>query len=64
MKSRLMGFAAEAFDFGGSHEPTIDSFAQLTPGKYLSSPGLWLGLVVAALFVTTAIRMRRYRGPL
>jgi ABC-2 type transport system permease protein len=64
LKYRLMGFAPEAFDFQGRHEPTIDSLSQLTPGTYLSSPGLWLGLVVAAAFLAGAARLRRYRGPI
>ena len=61
---RLMGFAAEAFDFQAHSRPTIDSLAQLTPGKYLSTPGLWIGLVFAAAFLAAAIRLRRYRGPI
>jgi hypothetical protein len=59
-----MGFAPEAFDFGGRENPRIESLVQLTPGTYLSSPGLWLGLAVAAVFVGAAIRLRRYRGPI
>ena len=31
-------------------------------GKFLSSPGVWLGLVVCGLFATAAIYVRRYRG--
>ena len=61
---RLTGFAAEAFDFQGQHNPDIHSLAQLTPGRYLSTPGLWFGLIVAAVFLTAAVRLRRYRGPL
>src|SRR6266705_3690835 len=57
---RLMGFAPKAFAFT-MH--SIDS-PQLTPVRYLSTPGLWLGLIVAAIFVAAAIRLRRYRGPL
>jgi len=64
MKDRLLGFAPEAFDFQGRSHPTVDSLAQLTPGRYLSSPGLWLGLLFAAAFVIAAVRLRRYRGPL
>jgi ABC-2 type transport system permease protein len=64
VKYRLMGFAPDAFDFQGLHNPTIDSLAQLTPGRYLTSPGLWIGLLVAAAFLAAAIRLRRYRGPL
>ena len=64
LKHRLMGFAPHAFGFHGEGHPTIDSLSQLTPGRYLSSPGLWLGLVVAVAFVAAAVRLRRYRGPL
>jgi ABC-2 type transport system permease protein len=63
LKHRLMGFAPHAFGFHGDH-PTIDSLSQLSPGKYLNSPGLWIGLLVAAAFLTVAARMRRYRGPI
>jgi ABC-2 type transport system permease protein len=64
VKHRLMGFAADAFDFQARQNPTIDSLAQLTPGRFLSAPGLWLGLLVAAAFLFAAIRLRRYRGPI
>jgi ABC-2 type transport system permease protein len=60
LKNRLMGFAPEAFAF---NLHSIES-PQLTPGKYLSAPGLWLGLIFAAVFIAAAIRLRRYRGPL
>jgi ABC-2 type transport system permease protein len=56
--NRLIGFAPEAFDF------TAHTVPQLTPGRYLSSPDLWIGLVFAAAFVVAAVRLRRYRGPL
>ncbi|PYL99045.1 MAG: hypothetical protein DMF19_13260 [Verrucomicrobia bacterium] len=59
-----MGFASEAFDFQGQHNPDIHSLAQLTPGRYLSSAGLWIGLAVAAAFIFAAVRLRRYRGPI
>jgi ABC-2 type transport system permease protein len=61
---RLMGFAPSAFYFGAHKTPAIHSLAQLTPGRYLSSPGLWIGLLVAAGFLAAAARMRRYRGPI
>jgi ABC-2 type transport system permease protein len=64
LRQRLFGFAPGAFGFEPKHGVAIDSFWQLTPGKYLSSPGLWIGLVVAALFIAIAVRLRRYRGPL
>lgn len=64
LKERVFGFAPNAFDFAGRHHPTVDSFIQLTPGRYLSAPGLWLGLLFATACIAAAIRLRRYRGPL
>ena len=64
LKHRLMGFAPQAFGFHGQGHPTIDSLSKLTPGRYLSSAGLWLGLLFAAAFIAAAVRLRRYRGPL
>ncbi len=64
VKHRLFGFAPDAFDFQGRGHPTISSLAQLTPGRYLSSPNLWIGLLFAAAFLAAAVRLRRYRGPL
>ncbi len=64
IRDRLMGFAPHAFGFQGPGHPTIDSLVQLTPGRYLGSPGLWIGLLFAAAFIAAAIRLRRYRGPL
>src|ERR1700730_7477948 len=58
---RLEG-GAEAVAFPGRFP--IDPEMQLTPGKFLSSPGLWLGLVVAAIFLAAAVRLRRYREPI
>jgi ABC-2 type transport system permease protein len=48
----------------GSHVPIVDRLTQLDPLKFLSSPGLWIGLTLAAAFLAAAIRLRRYRGPL
>jgi ABC-2 type transport system permease protein len=64
LKHRLLGFAPGAFDFNPHHSAAIDSLTQLTPGRYLSTPGLWIGLVFAAALLAAAVRLRRYRGPL
>ena len=64
LQHRLFGFAPHAFGFHGEGHPTIDSLSQLTPGTYLSSAGLWLGLVFAAAFLFAAARLRRYHGPI
>jgi ABC-2 type transport system permease protein len=64
VKDRVLGFAPNAFAFEPHHGVAITSLVQLTPGRYLSAPGLWLGLLLAALCIAAAIRLRRYRGPL
>lgn len=40
-----------------------DPLMQMTPGTFLASAGLWVGLVAAAGFVGGAVRLRRRRGP-
>ncbi len=37
---------------------------QLIPHHFFSEPGLWIGLVVGAIFIAIAVRLRRYRGPI
>jgi ABC-2 type transport system permease protein len=64
MKDRLLGFAPNAFAFEPHGVVGITSLLQLTPGRYLSTPGLWLGLLFAAFCIAAAVRLRRYRGPL
>ena len=64
VKDRLIGFAPGAFDFNAHRSVAIDSLAQLTPGRYLSTPGLWIGLAFAVAFLAAAVRLRRYRGPI
>src|SRR5881409_414920 len=58
LKERLLGFAPAAFDFN------MHTVPQMTPGRYLTSSGLWLGIIFAATFIAAAVRLRRYRGPL
>jgi ABC-2 type transport system permease protein len=66
MKERFMSWAAEAFvlQHGPKGTPILDSLSQLTPGRYLTTPGLWLGLVFATVCFVAAVRLRRYRGPI
>jgi ABC-2 type transport system permease protein len=47
-----------------THVPVVERLTELAPLKFLTSPGLWIGLVVAAAFLIATIRLRRYRGPL
>jgi ABC-2 type transport system permease protein len=48
----------------GTHVPVIDRLTEFEPVKFLTSPGFWIGLVIAALFLIATIRLRRSRGPL
>jgi ABC-2 type transport system permease protein len=65
IKYRFASWAAEAFALrsGPKGTPVLDSLSQLTPGRYLSSPGLWLGLLFAVACLAVAVRFRRYKGP-
>ena len=47
-----------------AHVPVAYRLTQFDPLKFLSSPGLWIGLLAAAAFLIGAIRLRRCRGPL
>src|SRR5437667_10775561 len=64
LKDRLFGAGDTAFAFHAHHGIAINSLIQLTPGRYLTTPGLWIGLAFAAAFVAVAVRQRRYRGPI
>ncbi len=43
---------------------SMDPLMELHVGQFLISPGLWIGLAVAAAFLAAAVQLRRYRGPL
>jgi ABC-2 type transport system permease protein len=62
--NRVGGWFNKAFLVHEKGMPHLDPLASLTPGTFLSTPGLWLGLIFAALCLATTIRMRRYREPI
>ena len=64
LKDRLFGLGETAFNFQAHRSISIDLLSQLTPGRFLSTPGLWIGLVVAAGLIIAAVQLRRYRGPI
>jgi ABC-2 type transport system permease protein len=47
-----------------THIPIVDRLTELDPLKFLTSPGLWVGLIIAAAFLIATVRVRRSRGPL
>jgi ABC-2 type transport system permease protein len=59
---RMTGPETSVFTTPGSI--SMDPLTHLRPGKFLSSPGLWIGLAVAAALLAAAVRLRRYRGPI
>jgi len=62
LQYRLTGPEASALMAPGS--TLMDQMAALGPAQFFSTPGLWLGLAIAAIFVASAIRLRRYGGPI
>jgi len=61
--SRLIGAAPTVASTSPGMFPT-DPMTQIAPASFLSSPGLWIGLAIAAAFLAAAIRLRRYQGPI
>jgi ABC-2 type transport system permease protein len=68
LEDRVFGFAAGAFDLkdksGAPIDPHFIPLVQLAPGRFLSSPSVWVGLLVAAVLLAAAVRLRRYREPI
>ena len=60
---RLIG-AAPAVDFDIARYLPNRPDDTYHSGYFLSSPGLWVGLAVAAVFLAAAVRLRRYQGPI
>ncbi len=61
---RLNGFLHEAFHYSKGTNPLADPLALLTPAQFLSTSGLWIGLVVAVALLAGAIWLRRNREPI
>lgn len=64
LKDRLAGWYTRAFVIPAHGTVPANPLTQLTPGRFLSTPSLWIGLVLAAVFLALAVRMRRDRGPI
>ncbi|HEY2093310.1 MAG TPA: ABC transporter permease [Thermoanaerobaculia bacterium] len=62
MQYRLFGGIQEAFS--DTAKGSIYSASQLTPWRFVSSGGLWIGLAFAVTFLAITVRMRRYREPI
>jgi ABC-2 type transport system permease protein len=61
--SRLIGAAPTVASTSPDMFPT-GPMTHVALGSFLGSPGLWIGLVIAAAFLAAAIRLRHYQGPI
>lgn len=48
----------------GRPHVSMGPLTQLDPGEFLTRPGLWIGLAIAAGFLALAVWQRRYREPI
>jgi ABC-2 type transport system permease protein len=64
LKYRLIGWFAQGFVPQAQSGAPMDPLQGLSPGKFLTTPGLWIGLAVAAAFIAAAVRLRRNREPI
>jgi ABC-2 type transport system permease protein len=64
LRYRLIGWFTQAFIPHVRGAGPIEPLAAMTPGRFLSTPGLWAGLFFAAVFLAAAVRVRRHREPI
>ncbi len=58
---RLIGSTASA---ASTDVFPTSPMTHITPDQFLLSPGLWIGLAIAGIFLLAAIRLRRQQGPI
>ncbi|HYR11656.1 MAG TPA: hypothetical protein VEQ60_27990 [Longimicrobium sp.] len=61
---RLIGWYPEAYRLPGPVHVPFEPLTPLTPGRFLATPELWIGMAAAVVFVAAAVRLRRYREPI
>jgi ABC-2 type transport system permease protein len=67
VQNHFLGGEAEAPADHASGLPMEMSMDMLAPpalGHFIASPGLWVGLLIATIFLLGAVRLRRVRGPM
>jgi ABC-2 type transport system permease protein len=64
LRWRLLGAMGRAFGPSALAGEPVQALSQLTPLRFLSSPGLWIGLLFAALCIAGAVHFRRVREPM
>jgi ABC-2 type transport system permease protein len=63
MLGRRFSGGGQSAGFEPGHMSMVP-LSQLGLGQFLISPGLWSGLLIAAVFLAAAVRLRRYREPI
>lgn len=61
LRYRFIGAMTEAFT---RDDGNVSQLTQLDPARFLSAPGLWMGLLMTAVFIAIAVRLRRDREPI
>jgi ABC-2 type transport system permease protein len=62
-----VGYRISGSPAGGSFTAdnvSMDPLMHLTPGRFLTSPGMWIGLAFFVACIAAAVRLRRYQGPI
>jgi ABC-2 type transport system permease protein len=65
--ARMIGYRLSGAPGGApfnTQDMTMEPLSHLNPGAFLANPHLWSGLVLAAIFLAVAIRLRRSHGPI
>jgi ABC-2 type transport system permease protein len=65
--AHMLGYVVGGGKEGDAFMASSKSMAPLSmisPFHFLISPGLWIGLAIAAAFLAAAVRLRRYQGPI
>lgn len=60
---RLLGDAPTVHSTSSKILPT-NPMAHIAPLHFLSTPSLWIGLALAAVFLAAAVKLRRYQEPI
>jgi ABC-2 type transport system permease protein len=58
---RAAGWFESALTFPDKENIRLDPTTHLAPGRLLTTPALWLGLIFAAAFLAVTVRLRRNR---
>ena len=64
LENRVVGAMRAGFTAEWEHIGMPDRLSQLAPLRFVTSPGLWIGLIFTALFLAAAVRLRRNREPI